>query len=141
MKLNKGQYIALGGVIIGLVVTYVVAVYAIPRMLVTLTKAAPATQMSINNSYVLGNKVLAKADGKDKNVVNVFILDKSSKGVSGKMVTLTGEGVSVNPEVVNTDKDGKATFNITSEKEAIVTLSASVDGVPLSKTLRVTFRN
>ena len=87
---NKKLYLNLG---IGLLVTLLLlflATKVVPSVLVTLTKAAPASKVSVGNSYILGGKTLARADGEDKCVVNVFVLDKDSKGVKGVAVSLLG---------------------------------------------------
>ena len=87
---NKKIYLNLG---IGLLITSLVlflAVKIVPSVLVTLTKAAPASKVSVTNSYVLGGKILARADGEEKCVVNVFVLDKDGKGIKGITVSLSG---------------------------------------------------
>lgn len=140
MQRNTKTYLTLGLMVLGIALTYFLATNVVPRVFVTLTKAAPATVVSLNDSYVLGETILAKADGVDKCVVNVFIMDASGKGVAGKNVSLTGiDGIS--PEVRVTDKDGKASFNIVSSEEGTFPLEATVDGAPVGRSVRVTFRN
>jgi hypothetical protein len=140
MDKKSKTYLTLGLMVLGGGLIYFLATNVVPRMFVTLTKAAPATIVSLNDSYVLGERILAKADGADKCVVNVFIMDASGKGVAGKGVSLTGiDGIS--PEVRATDKDGKASFNIVSSEEGTFPLEATVDGAPVGRSVRVTFRN
>jgi len=131
------------GIIVSLLAIYFVSAELVPRVLVTLTKAAPARKVSFGNSYVLGSKLLASADGKDTCVVNVFVLDDRSQGVMGKNVTIASkDGLqSVEGNTSLTDEKGKATFEFTSVKEGIFELEASVDGVPMTQGVRVTFRN
>ena len=137
MSKNKMLLSALLG-IIGVIFVYFMAQSVVPKVLVTFTKAAPASKVSLSSSYLLGGRILAKADGIDTCTVNVFVLDASSKGVSGKLVVLSGMKEDI--EVVS-DMDGKAQFEITSDSEGQYELSASVDGVALGKSLKVTFRN
>lgn len=137
MSKNKMLLSALLG-IIGVIFVYFMAQSVVPKVLVTFTKAAPASKVSLSSSYLLGGRILAKADGVDKCTVNVFVLDASSKGVSGKLVVLSG--MKDDLEVVS-DMDGKAQFEITSNAEGQYELSASVDGVALGRSLKVTFRN
>lgn len=106
----------------------------------TLTKAVPSSIVSIDNSYVLGDKMLAKANGLDKAVVNVFVLDKDGKGVSGKSVSLKGNSKIV-PATEITDSQGKAVFNLTSTVEIQDKVTAIIEGVEVGKTVTVTFRN
>jgi len=137
MSKNKMLLSALLG-IIGVIFVYFMTQSVVPKVLVTFTKAAPVSKVSLSSSYLLGGRILAKADGVDKCTVNVFVLDASSKGVSGKLVVLSG--MKDDLEVVS-DMDGKAQFEITSNAEGQYELSASVDGVALGRSLKVTFRN
>lgn len=104
----------------------------------TLTKAAPSTKVSLGNSYFIGGKILAVADGKDACVVNVFVMDGTGKGIRGKGVELSGIG---EPQIEMSGADGKATFEVKSIKEGQFTLEASIEGAPLPRTVKVTFRN
>lgn len=119
---------------------YFIATYVVPRVLVTMTKAAPATVISLPDSRLLGERILARADGKDQASINVFVMDKSGKGVSGKSVALTGmEGIT--PTETATDANGRANFKVTSAVEGQYTLEASVEGSILPGKIVVTFRN
>lgn len=138
MKNNK-LYTGLIIGVLGIVFVGFMAAKVLPNVFVTLTKAAPASKVSLNNSYLIGGRILAKANGEDKCVVNVFVLDSNGKGVKGTVVDLSGmEGDSMQ---VTSGVDGKAVFEITSAKEGQFTLTAAVGGIPLARTLKVTFRN
>jgi len=137
MKTIK-PYLGLILIVAGLGFTLFMAITVVPKIFVSLTKAAPATKVSISDSYLLGGDILAKADGADKSMVNVYVLDKSNKGVKGVQVSLSGMGQELEKL---SDVDGKAVFELTSATEGTFELTASVGGVPLTKTLKVTFRN
>jgi hypothetical protein len=140
MEANKKTYIRIGLIVMAIGFIYAMAAIVVPRALVTMTKAAPASVISISDSRVMAQKILALADGKDKCVVNVFILDKSGKGVPKKQVTMEGlEGIT--PEVGQTDADGKVAFSMTSKKEGTFALTTLIGGSPLPKEIKVTFRN
>lgn len=136
---RKVYYYGMAG-ILGIMVVLLLTTLVIPRMMVTLTKAVPSSIVSIDNSYVLGDKMLAKANGLDKAVVNVFVLDKDGKGVSGKSVSLKGNSKIV-PATEITDSQGKAVFNLTSTVEIQDKVTAIIEGVEVGKTVTVTFRN
>lgn len=136
---RKIYYYGVAG-ILGIVVVLFLAIYVIPKVMVTLTKAVPSSIVSINNSYILGDKMLAKADGQDMTVVNVFALDKDGKGVSGKTVSLKGTS-KIEPATGITDNQGKAAFNLTSTVETQDKVTAVIEGVAMSGTVTVTFRN
>jgi hypothetical protein len=136
MKINKLYLNGLLG-LVGLGVVYFMASFVVPKMLVTLTKAAPASVVSLSKSYFIGGKMLAKADGKDSCVVNVFALDATGKGVKEKSIELTGMGTEVLSEITNTD--GMASFKVSSATEGQYKLTATIDGVPVGRELTVTF--
>lgn len=140
LKTNSRVYYYVIAGILGIVVVLFLAIYVIPKVMVTLTKAVPSSMVSINDSYVLGDKMLAKADGQDKAVVNVFVLNKDGKGVSGKTVSLKGTS-KIEPASEITDSQGKAVFSLTSTIEGQDKVMAVIDGVTMSKTVTVTFRN
>lgn len=132
------SYLGIFFVVVGLAFVFFMAIAVVPKIFVSLTKAAPATKVSINDSYLIGGDILAKADGVDKSIVNVYVLDKSSKGVKGIQVSLSGMGEEMEGL---SGVDGKTVFELTSTTEGVFELTASVGGVPLAKTLKVTFRN
>ena len=110
--------------------------FVVPRALITLTKASGSVKISGKNSFLLGEKILARADGEDKCIVNVFVLDADGKGIVSKQVQLSGLG-----ELTSiTNSMGKATFELTSSVAKQYELMASINGVALGKTLKVTFR-
>lgn len=123
--------------VIGLVLFLSVSI--IPKALTTLTKASSSDKVVINNSYMLGQKILARADGKDTCIVNVFLLDKNGRAVTGKTAEVTGvEGITKINDI--SDKTGKVAFEMTSGVEGQFKLKATVNGVELPQTVTVTFR-
>ena len=86
---------------------------------------------------------MAKADGLDKCVVNIFLMDESGKGVKGKTADLvaTDSGVEIRQMNAVTDDNGRIAYELTSLTEGQYRVEAMVDGVPVGKTITVTFRN
>jgi hypothetical protein len=132
---------------IGFLVAIAAVIYlgtsVIPKALVTLTKASTVQKVSIKNSLLIGQKMVAKADGQEKCVVNVFVLDSDGKGIAGKSVQLSGLGSAKQNGLeldAATDSLGKATFELTSTTAQQYELTASVGGVSLNGTVTVTFR-
>ena len=142
-KINKKTWLIMISALISLGVVYYLTTSVIPNVMVTLTKAAPATKVSINQSRVLGSRILAKADGLDKCVVNIFLMDESGKGVKGKTADLvaTDSGVEIRQMNAVTDDNGRIAYELTSLTEGQYRVEAMVDGVPVGKTITVTFRN
>ncbi len=123
-----------------LVVLYLVSYKLIPQIMVTFTKAAPATTVSVSDSYVIGEKILCKANGEDMCRVNVFLLDKNGKPVVGKNVSMEGEATIESLNQLS-DKDGKVSFEVSGETEGQVDLQATYQGIALGSTITVTLRN
>lgn len=140
MENRKKGYVMAGLALGGLMLTGYLAIFVVPNALVTFSKAAPAAKVSLPNSYMMGGKMLAKADGIDKCVVNVFVVDANGRPVVGKIAVLEGLA---GAKALNskTDASGKIVFEVTSKKEGQFSLVAMVDGVPLPREIKVTFRN
>jgi len=130
----------MGLIVLALAFTYGMAAFVVPKAMVTMTKAAPASVISLGDSRVLAERILARADGKDKCSVNVFVMDKNGRGVPGKQVSLEGMD-SILPVSATTNNEGKASFSMTSLKEGTFKLTAMVVCSPLPKGVKVTFRN
>ena len=116
------------------------AANVIPQTLVTVSRSALVGRISIDDSLVIGQKILARADGEDTCIVNVFLVDVAGKAVPDKTVVLTGMNGRIT-ESNTTDNDGKASFEVASVEEGQFEVNASVDGVPIPRGVIVTFRN
>ena len=136
---NKSLIMAMSGAFLVIVFVLYLATSVLPKTLVTLSRASFSDKVVPLNSYLIGEKILAKADGKDDCIVSVYLLDKDSKAVKGKNVELTGID-NVIPSGVS-DNDGKITFKLTSVVEKQYRINASYGGQQLPQTIVVTFRN
>lgn len=139
MKNKRLIWISIG-IVLTIIFIVFMAVEVVPQTLVSLTKAAPLSKVSLNDSYFIGNAILAKADGIDKCSVNVFVLDKTGKGIKGVNVALLGLPDGKTEESMS-GIDGRASFEFVSSTEGQFTLNVSINGVPLDKSVKVTFRN
>ncbi len=139
---NKNRSIIIAvAVVAGLGLMFFLATTVIPQALVTLTRASSSGEVVVSGSYLLGDKILAKADGKDTNKVNVFLLDKNGRPVPGKTVELTGMTLGVTQKNTLSDSTGKIAFELTSTKEGQFRINALYGGAELPQTIVVTFRN
>jgi hypothetical protein len=138
-KFNTKQILIVAGVIVGIALVLFLSMSVIPKVLVTLTKASSSGTVTVANSYVIGQKILANADGVDKCVVNVFLLDKNGRGVAGQAVELTGMN-NISPVSPITDNTGKMTFEMISKEAKQYKIRAIVKGSELLQTVTVTFR-
>jgi len=130
----------IGVVIFVLALVYLAAAVVVPRVFVALTKVGPGTKVSLVDSRVLADKLLAKADGIDQCKINVFVLDQNGRGVVGKAVSLTGLET-IEPSSATTDTQGRVTFTVTSKVEGQFGLVAEVEGSPMPTEIKATFRN
>ncbi len=147
---NKAPLLKIGAVFGGLVALLLLANFAVPRVLVMLTRATRHSQYSPANSYIFAAPIMAKADGQQKIQVNVFLLDSRGYGVPQKRVDLTvsrddqGQtNVNGSPQIRAvrplTDEKGQATFEIVSRVPGNYKISASSDGIPISQSVHVSF--
>lgn len=127
------------GIVVGVGVVLFLSIFIIPRALVVLTKASGSNKVAIINSYVIGEKILAKADGKDSCIVNVFLLDKKGKAVVGVGADLIGADEIVKLNSLS-DEEGKLSFKIVSAVEGQFELRAINSGIELPQTVKITFR-
>jgi len=135
---NKKKIIGLGILFTILVIGIIyLATSVMPKALITLTKASGSSKVVINKSFLIGEKVLAKADGVEECMVSVFALDNDGQGVAKKQVILLGTD---NELSGMTDVNGKVSFKLTSNEAKQMDLTATIGGSTLSKTLTVTFR-
>ncbi len=136
---NRSLIVAMSGVFLAIIFVLYLATSVLPKVLVTMSRASFSEKVATSNSYLIGEKILAKADGKDYCVVSVYLLDKNSKAVRGKNVELIGIE-NATPSGVS-DNDGKISFKLTSNEEKQYKINANYSGQQLPQTIVVTFRN
>jgi hypothetical protein len=98
--------------------------------------------MDRENSRISAEKVTLKADGIDNTRITVTIKDTNLMPMTDKKVILTssrGKVDEIRIESDTTDSLGKAYFRVFSLKDGTATFSASVDGVPLSRMVAITY--
>ena len=129
----------LGGAVVLFIFIVYLATSVLPKTLVTFSRASFSEKVATLNSYLIGEKILAKADGKDNCIVSVFLLDRNSKAVKGKNVELVGIDNPVSSGA--SDDNGRITFRLKSTEEKQYRINASYSGQQLPQTIVVTFRN
>lgn len=136
---NKKAILTMFGVFLAIVFILYLTTTVLPKTLVLMSRASFSDKVVVSNSYLIGEKILAKADGEDACKVTVFLLDKNGKAVSGKNVEITGmDNIDLGKP---SDDDGKITFNLKSSEEKQYRINASYSGQQLPQTIVVTFRN
>ena len=140
MKIKRAWLLKGGIALLALAVMFFLAVKVVPNVLVTVSRAGVGTRVSLADSYVIGERLLARADGEDKCRVNVFLMDEQGRSVPGKKVVLTGMIGILEDEGIS-DKNGKVSYEMVSEKEGQFELRAVIEGVEIPQRVTVTFRN
>ncbi len=99
-----------------------------------------SSAIALENSYLFASPLQAKADGKEKIRVTIFLLDGRGLGVSNKLVVLetpvTIDSASVQ---ATTDDSGKAVFDLSSNQITTTEISATVDSQKIPQKIKVNF--
>lgn len=98
-------------------------------------------EVVLENSYIFASPLSARADGREKIRVTVFILDAQGRGVYGQPVSLgRSEKLEVDLIQETTDNLGRAIFDLSSVTAADYYIEAKVDNRTLPLNVRVGFR-
>jgi len=137
MKPNK--YIL---IIIFLSLSLLASLFLVFRTTIFLGKAASTntSPIALENSYLFASPLQAKADGKEKVRVTVYLLDGRGLGVPNKKVSLIIPASIISDGVqVTSDDSGKAVFDLSATTVQKVNVSANVDGKEIPQKVKVMF--
>ena len=102
-----------------LLLSIVIGLFLLQRRVLFLPKAAEIGEISYENSYVFASPLTARANGKEKIRVTIFILDTEGRGVEGKPVFLgQDERLEIKPIQPVSDSLGRAIFDVTATAPA-----------------------
>lgn len=99
------------------------------------------TDISVENSYLFVSPLQAKANGRERVRLTVFVLNNQGLGVQGQKVFVT-QATHLNIEAISatTDNYGKAVFDITSITPGEYYLPVEVGGITLPQKAHLTFK-
>lgn len=98
-------------------------------------------EVAVENSYLFASPLSARADGKEKIRVTIFVLESQGRGVYGKPVFLgEDERLEITPIQAVTDNLGRAIFDISATAPAEYFIEARVGNQLLPQRLRLNFR-
>ncbi len=104
------------------------------------TRASEELNPSANKSLIFAWPLTAKADGKEKVIINVFIRNEKNQPLSNKVVSLSTNLGKIDIDTQNTDKSGKTTFNLLSNDPGIAKIEAIVDNqIRLRQSITIKF--
>ena len=120
----------------------IASLYLVARTTIFVKKASVGNQSTVvlENSYVFTSPLQAKADGKEKMRLTVFILDGRGIGVANQNITIkTSSKVTILEIQSLTDETGKAVFDLTSESAGQFNVSAVTPSGTVPQQVKVLF--
>jgi len=120
----------------------IASLYLVARTTIFVKKASVGNQSTVvlENSYVFTSPLQAKADGKEKMRLTVFILDGRGIGVANRNITIkTSSKVTILEIQSLTDETGKAVFDLTSESAGQFNVSAVTPSGTVPQQVKVLF--
>lgn len=107
----------------------------------TYTRAKEETLPSASKSLIVFWPQTVKADGKESVQINVFIRNANEGPISNRKVTLKTNLGNFKENELAIDKNGQATFSLSSNIEGIAEVQAVLDdGTILQKKISVAFK-
>lgn len=103
------------------------------------TRAKEELSVSSKDSLLFAWPLTLSADGNSKSVITIFVRSSTSKPLSSKVTTLSTTLGTLSSATATTDKEGKATFALSSSISGTAEIKASVEGIPLDKGITVKF--
>ena len=120
----------------------IASLYLVARTTIFVKKASTGNQSTVvlENSYVFTSPLQAKADGKEKMRLTIFILDGRGIGVANQNITVqTSSKITILEIQATTDETGKAVFDLTSESAGQFNVSAITPSGTVPQQVKVLF--
>lgn len=120
----------------------IASLYLVARTTIFVKKASTGNQSTVvlENSYVFTSPLQAKADGKEKMRLTIFILDGRGIGVANQNITVqTSSKITILEIQSTTDETGKAVFDLTSESAGQFNVSAVTPSGTVPQQVKVMF--
>ena len=118
------------------------AVVCLATLMPLVAPVRAAAALDAGNSVLGADKSVLTADGIDNARISVVIKDTNLTPLTGKKVVLTSSRGAWDEIIIESDVTnllGKAYFRVSSLKDGTAVLRASVDNVPLQRTITLTF--
>jgi hypothetical protein len=127
--------------IILLVLGLITTLLLITQTTIFRSSASGSDQLPVKeNSYIFASPIQARADGKEKIRITVFLLNSQGLGVGKQQVTLkVPPRIEIETLQGVTDDLGKATFNLFSSTPGKYEITASTPHLNLSQKINLLF--
>ena len=135
----KNKYLI---IIIFLSLALIASLYLVLRTTIFVKKATTDNQstVALENSYLFVSPLQAKADGKEKMRLTIFILDGRGMGIANQVVSLsTSSKINITSIQNQTDESGKAVFDLTSSSAGKFNVSAQTNDATIPQQVKVVF--
>lgn len=97
-------------------------------------------EFSLENSYLFASPLSAKANGREKIRLTIFLLDSSGRGVGGQTVFLgEDERLRIYPVQAITDEMGRAIFDVSANTPGEYLMEARVGEKVIPKRVKLVF--
>jgi len=129
-------------IIIFLSLALIASLYLVLRTTIFVKKATNnnTSTIALENSYLFVSPLQAKADGKEKMRLTIFILDGRGMGIANQTVSLsTSSKINIISIQNQTDESGKAVFDLTSDVAGQFNVSAQTGNTTLPQQVKVVF--
>lgn len=129
-------------IIIFLSLALIASLYLVLRTTVFIKKAntTSSSPVALENSYLFVSPLQAKADGKEKMRLTVFILDGRGMGIANQTISLSvSSKINIIDVQSQTDESGKAVFDLTSENSGQYNVSAKSNNTVIPQQVKVVF--
>ena len=128
-------------IIILLSLALIATVFVVIRTTTTYQRAATSTtSIVLENSYLFASPLQAKADGKEKIRITIFLLDGRGLGVANQTVSLNlPKNITITNQQEITDSTGKAVFDLSSSTTQTANITATTGSSKLPQSVKVVF--
>jgi len=111
-----------------------------PAVLTGRASGTSSNTITLENSYLFASPLQAKADGKEKIRITVFLLDGRGMGVSNQEIELIrSQSVNIIEIQPISDDSGKSVFDLTSTTPGKFEITAKVNSKEIPQKIKVTF--
>ena len=125
-----------------LLASLIAVIYLVLRPVVLTGRATGSSNspITLENSYLFASPLQAKADGKEKIRITVFLLDGRGMGVANQDIEITkNKSINITDIQSLSDDSGKGVFDLTSTNPGKFEISAKANSKEIPQKVKVTF--
>lgn len=117
-----------------------ISVMVFSKPLSRFTRAAEDSRPSSSKSLIFAWPLSASISSSEIVKLDVFVRSENGNPIAKRQILITTSVGTVNPKILMTDQNGKASFSLTSEAQGTAQISATIDNsIPISQKVSVKF--